>query len=455
MNFTAINPATEEKLVTYPGHTPQEVEAKLVQSQKAQAQWKTWSFRERGHVLKRVASILRRQKKKIGTLMTEEMGKPYTQSLAEIEKCVWACEHFAEHAEKYLQPEFVKTEATKSYVSFEPLGVVLGIMPWNYPLWQVFRFAAPTLMAGNGIMLKHASNVPGCALEIQEIFREAGAPKGLFATLLVDSKSALRLIDDPRVAAVSVTGSTSAGKQIASRAGANVKRCVLELGGSDPFIVLSKVSSVQECAENAVQNRIVNGGQSCIAAKRFLVPQKMAREFELEMKKRFAGLVVGDPFDSATQVGPLARGDLRDHLLEQMKRSVRMGAKVVAGGRKWRGKGYFFTPTLLGKIKPTMPVFSEETFGPLAGVMPYDYIRDAISMANATEYGLGASIWGVDAKQAEEYAHLLQSGNVFINTRVASDPRISFGGTKQSGLGKELGELGIKEFVNAKTIWIK
>ncbi len=454
MKFPVINPATEEVLVTYEGHSKEEIEVKLTQATKAQNTWKKFSFAERKRVMKRVANILRRKKQKFGTLITKEMGKPIAKSVSEIEKCAWSCEHFSENAEKYLQPIFVKTDAKKSYVSFEPLGIILGIMPWNYPFWQAFRFAAPTLMAGNGIILKHASNVPGCALAIQEVFHEAGVPKGLFATTLIDSKTALKLIDDKRIAGISVTGSTGAGKQIASRAGANIKKCVLELGGSDPFIVLGD-ASVQECAHSAVEGRIINAGQSCVAAKRFIVPQKMAHEFETCMKKEFESLAVGDPFDKNTQIGPLARADLREHLMMQMKQSIRMGAKVLTGNKPWRQKGYFFVPTLLGKIRPNMPVFSEETFGPLAGVMPYENVREAIGMANATEYGLGASIWSKDLRKAEELARKIQAGNVYINKNVASDPRIPFGGAKQSGLGKELGEMGIKEFVLAKTIWIK
>lgn len=455
MIFPAINPYTEKVLVEYPGHSKNEIESKLAQAVKAQKQWASWSFAERKRVLKKVASILRRRKDDLSFLMSEEMGKPITQSLSEVEKCAWTCDHFAEYAERYLEPIKVKTEAQKSYVTFEPMGVVLGIMPWNFPFWQVFRFAAPTLMAGNGIMLKHASNVPGCALEIQEIFHEAGVPKGLFGTLLVDSKTALHLIDDPRIVAVSVTGSTAAGKQIASRAGSNVKKSVLELGGSDPFVVLNKVESVQDCAHSAVQGRMINGGQSCIAVKRFIIPKNSSAEFGREMKKAMSELVVGDPMNKDTQIGPLARKDLVVHLRDQVSRSTRMGAHVLFRHLHTPKKGFFYPPTLLSRVQTTMPVFAEETFGPVAGIISADSPKHALELANQTEYGLGASIWTSDVKKAERFARLIQAGNVFINKNVASDARISFGGVKQSGFGKELGELGIKEFVNAKTIWIK
>lgn len=455
MKFPAIDPSTGETLVVYPGHSSNEVEVKLGNAAKAQKQWSAWSFSERKKIMKRVASILRRRKKEFATLMTEEMGKPIAQSIAEVEKCAWACEHFAENAEKYLQPIFVKTEAEKSYVSFEPLGVILGVMPWNFPFWQVFRFAAPTIMAGNGIVLKHARNVPGCGLAIQEIFREAGVPKGLFASLLINSKSALALISDSRIAGVSVTGSTAAGKQIAAAAGGEIKPCVLELGGSDPFVVLDKGISVQDCADLAVRGRIINGGQSCIAAKRFIVPHSIARAFEKEMARDMDALQMGDPMDSNTDVGPLARVDLREALRTQMRQSIRMGARILTKRKPRSGKGFFFPPTLLTRIKSEMPVFSEETFGPLGGVMPYQTIREAIALANATPYGLGASLWSRDVGNAEEWARHIQAGNVFVNKNVASDPRLPFGGTKRSGLGKEMGEIGIKAFVNAKTIWVK
>ncbi len=454
MNFPVIYPFDGKTLLTYPGHTPAEVEEKLVHVVRAQKQWKEWSFSERKRIMVKAASILLRKKKKYSTLISEEMGKPITQSEAEIEKSAWACEHFAEHAEKYLQPMNVRTEAKKSYVSFEPLGVILGIMPWNFPFWQVFRFAAPTLMAGNGIVLKHASNVPGSSLAIQEVFHEAGVPTGLFASLLIDSKTALVLIDDPRIAGVSVTGSTQAGKQIASRAGLNVKKCVLELGGSDPFVVLNPVESVQDCAHSAVQGRMVNGGQSCIAAKRFIVPKNISPEFAREMKKAMSELKVGDPMEPSTQVGPLARKDLVEHLRGQVSRSVRLGAHVLFKHPHTPKKGFFYAPTLLSRIRTDMPVFSEETFGPVAGIISADSPMHAVELANLSEYGLGSSIWSSDVKKAESFARRIRAGNVFVNKNVASDPRIAFGGTKQSGLGKELGELGIKEFVNAKTIWI-
>lgn len=455
MHFTAINPENEQKIAEYPGHSSKEIEAKLVQSVRAQKKWSEYSFADRKKSLIHVARNLRRRKNDYAFLMTEEMGKPISQSEREIEKCAWACEHFAGHAEKYLQPVRVRTEAKKSYVSFEPLGLILGIMPWNFPFWQVFRFAAPTLMAGNGILLKHASNVPGCSLAIQEAFHEAGVPTGLFASLLIDSKTALSLVDDSRISGVSVTGSTQAGKQIASRAGLSLKKCVLELGGSDPFVVLNPVKNVQDCAHSAVQGRMVNGGQSCIAAKRFIVPKNIAAEFSRGIKKSLSELKVGDPMDPSTQVGPLARKDLVEHLRGQVSRSIRMGAHVLFKHPHMPKRGFFYPPTLLSRIRTDMPVFSEETFGPVAGIISADSPTHAIELANLSEYGLGASIWSSDVKKAETMAHRVHSGNVFVNKNVTSDPRIAFGGAKHSGIGKELGEMGIKEFTNAKTIWIQ
>lgn len=454
MKFPAINPATEEVLVTYTGHTPHEVDAKLTHAVKSQKVWKTFSFAERKRALFRVARLLRRNTRKYATLITEEMGKPITQSLAEVEKCAWACDYFASHAEKMLHPIQVKTEARKSFIAFEPMGVILGIMPWNFPFWQFFRFAAPTVMAGNAIILKHASNVPGCALALQEIFHEANVPHGLVSALLVDSKTALKLIDDPRIVGVSVTGSTNAGKQIAERAGMNIKKCVLELGGSDPFVVVGKPKDVQDYAHSAVQGRIINGGQSCIAAKRFIIPRKVVPEFEKHMTREFSSLNMGDPFHTDTEIGPLARSDLKIRLLAQIKKSIQMGARPLTKNTPWKGKGYYVQPTLLQKISPAMPVFSEETFGPLAGIMGYKTLPEAIALANATPYGLGASIWTTDLAHAEKIATRIQAGNIFINKNVTSDPRLPFGGVKESGLGKELGEMGIREFVNSKTTWI-
>lgn len=452
--FISFNPATEEKLIEYPGHSSIEVNDKLDQSVRAQKQWAHYSFAERARALRHIARTVRKRKNDYSFLITEEMGKPIMESLAEIEKCAWTCEHFADNGEKYLQPMNVKTDAKKSYVSYEPLGTILGIMPWNFPFWQFFRFAAPTLMAGNGIVLKHASNVPGCGMAIEQLFMDHDFPNGLVTTTLVDSKTALGMIDDPRIVGVSVTGSTSAGKQIAARAGMNVKKSVLELGGSDPFIVFSDVSSVQDCAHSAVRARTQNTGQSCIAAKRFIVMKKIALAFEGAMARAMDDLIMGDPLDKETQIGPLARSDLRENLVRQMAQSIRQGAQVRTTRKKSKGKGYFFPPTLLSKVKLSMPVFSEETFGPLAGVVSVDTAREAVELANHTPYGLGASLWTSDLKRAEELARHVESGSVFVNKIVASDPRIPFGGAKQSGLGKELGQLGIKEFVNAKIIWI-
>lgn len=454
MEFVSINPFTEKKEKSYKGHSLSECKKIISESGKEQKEWKNTSFTQRKKLLKKVAQALRKRKNEFGKLITTEMGKPITQAIAEIEKCALASDFYADNAKKFLEDEHVKTENKKSFARFEPLGVVLAIMPWNFPFWQVFRFAAPAIMAGNTGVLKHASNVPGCAIAIEEVFLEAGFPKNVFRTLLTDSKTAQGLISQKEISAVTVTGSTNAGSQIALEAGKNIKKCVLELGGSDPFIVLDDVD-VKECSQEAVNGRMVNMGQSCIAAKRFIVQEKILKEFEKEFAQKMESLSVGDPMDPKTQVGPLARKDLVNAVHEQMTRSVKMGAKVLAGGKKHSGKGFFFYPTVLGNVSVKMPVFSEETFGPLAGVMKAKNDLDAAMLANRSEYGLGASIWTKNPKRAEKLVPLIESGNVFVNKTVASDPRLPFGGIKKSGFGRELGVFGIREFTNVKTVVVK
>jgi len=454
MEFKSINPATDKIEKTYHGPSLDESLKEIEKTAFVQREWKKTDFSERAALMKKAAKVLREKKQEYGELMTREMGKPITQSTGEVEKCAWVCDFYAENAESYLEPQEVKTEAKRSYIRHDPIGVVLAIMPWNFPLWQVFRFAAPSLMAGNAGVLKHASNVPGSALAIQEVFALAGFPENLFKTLLVDSKTAGDLIDSKHIAAVTVTGSTGAGSKIAERAGRNIKKCVLELGGSDPFIALDDVD-VKTCSTQAVQGRIVNGGQSCIASKRFIVMEKIKEQFEREFVEHMSSLIVGDPMDPKTQVGPLARHDLLESIEDQLKRSVKMGAKILTGGKKIGNVGNFFEPTVLGDVTEQMPVFSEETFGPLTAIISAKNEMDAVRIANSSEFGLGASIWSKDSTRAEKLVPLIEAGAVFVNKIVLSDPRMPFGGIKMSGFGRELGSHGIKEFVNIKTVVVQ
>ncbi|TMB80727.1 MAG: NAD-dependent succinate-semialdehyde dehydrogenase [Chloroflexi bacterium] len=385
--------------------------------------------------------------------MTLEMGKPITEAKAEIEKCALGCDFFAENAERFLSPEIVKTTAQKSYVAYEPLGIVLAVMPWNFPFWQVIRFAAPAFMAGNAAILKHASNVPQCALAIEEAFRDAGFPDGLLRTLLLAGAQVEPVIADERIRAVTLTGSSATGARIAAAAGRALKKAVLELGGSDPFIVLAD-ADVANAAAIGVRARNQNAGQSCIAAKRFLVADPIGGEFEKRFVAGVEALRIGDPLDAKTQIGPLARADLRDNLERQVKESVQMGARLLTGGKRWGDRGAFYTPTVLADVTPDMPVFAEETFGPVAAIIRARDADEAIELANRTEYGLGANLWTRDTATAERLARRIESGQVFINGMVASDPRLPFGGVKHSGFGRELSAFGIREFVNIQTVWI-
>jgi succinate-semialdehyde dehydrogenase/glutarate-semialdehyde dehydrogenase len=379
------------------------------------------------------------------------MGKPIVEAEAEIEKCAWNCNFYAQHAARFLADEHVATNAAESFVAFEPLGVVLAIMPWNFPFLQAIRFAAPALMAGNGAVLKHASNVPGCALALEEIFRSAGLPEGLFRTILVPGSKVEPLIADARIAAVTLTGSSEVGEYVASAAGRQLKKQVLELGGSDPFIVLAD-ADLDAAVTTAVRARNQNNGQSCIAAKRFIVEERVADQFTEKFAATVKALHVGDPMQRETNVGPLARGDLRDTLSDQVARSLSSGAHAVVGGRSMNGKGYFYAPTVLDGVGEAMPVFREETFGPVAAVIRTSDPQDAVRLANDTQYGLGAALWTRDVQRGKELARHIEAGNVFINGMVTSDPRIPFGGIKRSGYGRELGSYGIKEFVNIQTI---
>ena len=449
----SVNPATGEIVETFAETTPQELERIVAAAHRAFLEWRDVAVSARTEPMRRAASLLRQRRADYARTMALEMGKPVAQGEAEVDKCVWVCEFYAEHAEPMLAVQPRRTDAAKSYVRFDPLGPVLAVMPWNFPFWQVFRFAAPALMAGNAGLLKHASNVPRCALQIEEVFREAGFPPGLFATALVGSAAVPGLIADPRIAAVTLTGSEHAGSQVAERAGRELKKTVLELGGSDPFIVLADVD-LAGAARAAADARLVNSGQSCIAAKRFIVVEAVAEEFVRAFADELRGRRMGDPLDAATQVGPQARVDLRDALHRQVEESMKRGARRVLGAEIPPGPGAFYPPTLLTAVDRGMPAFDEETFGPVAAVIRAKDDADAVRQANDSAFGLGASIWTQDRTRAEHLAARIEAGAVFVNGMVKSDPRLPFGGIKRSGYGRELSEFGIREFVNIKSVWI-
>jgi succinate-semialdehyde dehydrogenase/glutarate-semialdehyde dehydrogenase len=413
--------------------------------------WRRLDFAERATPMHRVGALLEERKDALALLMAREMGKPIAQGISEAEKCAWVCRHYAEHAHSFLVPEPIASDAAKSYAAFRPLGVVLGVMPWNFPFWQVFRFAAPALMAGNVGVSKHASNVPGCAVAIESIFEAAGFPRGAFRTLLIGSAEVRKVIEHRRVRAVTLTGSTPAGAAVAAVAGASIKKTVLELGGSDPYIVLDD-AEVDRAAAICVAARIVNSGQSCIAAKRFIVAASRADVFVEHFVSGMKAKRVGDPLDDATEIGPLARRDLRDELHRQVEASVARGAKVVVGGQIPGGPGAYYPATVLTGVAPGMAAYDEELFGPVAAVIEAGDEDDAIRIANDTSFGLGAAVFTQDRTRGERVARRLDAGAVFVNAQVASDPRMPFGGIKASGYGRELGAYGIKEFVNAKTV---
>jgi succinate-semialdehyde dehydrogenase/glutarate-semialdehyde dehydrogenase len=449
----SVNPATGAARAEHPDHDRGEIDRRLEAAGAAFSAWREVPAVARARLLVRVAATLRAGSREHARLMALEMGKPIAQAEAEVEKCAWVCEHYAEHGAAYLAPEPAATDAWRSHVRFDPLGVVLAVMPWNFPFWQVFRCAAPALAAGNAVVLKHASNVPGCAVALEQVFVDAGAPPGLFATLLAGSSEVERLVAHPAIAAVSLTGSEAAGRAVGQAAGRAIKPSVLELGGSDPFVVLDDADP-ETVAAQAVAARTINNGQSCIAAKRFIVADAVADRFERAMIDRTRALAVGDPLDRATQVGPLARADLRDELHDQVTRSLRAGARLGCGGRAIEGAGYFYAPTVLTGVRPGMAAFDEETFGPLAAVTRARDDAEAVALANRSGFGLGASVWTADPGRGEALAPRLEAGAVFVNGIVKSDPRLPFGGVKRSGYGRELAREGIRAFVNVKAVWI-
>jgi acyl-CoA reductase-like NAD-dependent aldehyde dehydrogenase len=447
------NPATNDVIATYEPHGEAGVGARLDAAVAAQRRWRTTSFAERGEKLRAAARYLREHKGELAMLATREMGKPIAESEAEVEKCAVSCDWFAANAERLLAPEEHPSSATRSYVAFRPLGVLLAIMPWNFPYWQVFRAAAPALMAGNVLVLKHAANVTGVALKIEEIFRASGFPDGAFTTLLVDSKKMEPIVLDERVAAVTLTGSEGAGSSVGAAAGKAIKKTVLELGGSDYFIVLAD-ADLEKAAEIGVKARFQNTGQSCIAAKRFIVEDAVYDRYAELFVEKTRALKAGDPTDRATQIGPLARADLRDALAEQVRDTVAAGAELLLGGEPLAGPGAFYAPTVVGGVRPGMRMAVEETFGPAAALMRARDAAHAVELANDSRFGLGGNLWTRDLAKAEALAAELESGNCFINGMTASDPRLPFGGVKKSGLGRELSEFGIREFVNVQTVWI-
>ena len=453
MALQSINPATEELLATFEEFSPVQLDRALDRAVQAFDRWRWVSFAERGGLMRSAAGHLREKKAQLAGLITTEMGKPIVEAEAEIEKCSWNCDFYADNAEQFLAPQSTPSSAAESYVAFEPLGPVLAIMPWNFPFWQVLRFAAPTLMAGNTALLKHASNVSQCALAIEETFLAAGFPEGIFQTLLGSGQQTEALIGDPRIRAVTLTGSDSTGSKVGAASGRALKKSVLELGGSDPFIVLAD-ADIAAAAETGVRARNQNTGQSCIAAKRFIVVDSAADEFEQRFIEGVAQLRVGDPLQRETQIGPLARGDLRDSLDDQVRRSVDQGSHLALGGHRMEGRGYFYAPTALTQVTPEMAAAREETFGPVAALIRARDADEAISVANESPFGLGASLWTRDIDRARALAKEVQAGSVFVNGMVASDPRLPFGGIKRSGYGRELSEFGIREFVNIQTVWI-
>ena len=452
----SINPATGELVAEFDTWDQATLDDVVTQAGYEFADWsKLTPLEDRVALLKRLGDVLMDDQSLLAELITLEMGKLYSEALAEVEKCALLCDYYAEHAEKFLADEPVESDASRSYVAYLPLGVVLGVMPWNYPFWQVFRFAVPTVTAGNIALLKHASNVPQCALAIEEVFRKAGYPDGIFTNLMIGSDKVESVIRHPMVKAVSLTGSEPAGRKVASVAGEELKKTVLELGGSDAFIVLDN-ADIKQAVAGAVKGRFLNAGQSCIAAKRFIVDSMIADDFTAQFQAAIEDqFVAGDPMDKKTTLAPMARQDLLDELHQQVMKSVELGAKIVTGGYQLDRPGYYYAPTILTNVTSNMPAYNEEFFGPVAIVLKASEPAHALGLANATDFGLGGSIWGNDIATAETMARGMESGATFINSSTFSDPRLPFGGVKNSGYGRELSAQGIREFTNIKTIWVK
>jgi len=455
MNLTSVNPVNGKVLKKYHAHTARQVEQKIAQTHKAWLKWRNSPREERNKLLTNMAVVLQTRKSEFAILMAHEMGKPVNQGAAEIEKCAAVCEYYAENASKYLNDQIIETDASKSFVTFQPIGVVLAIMPWNFPFWQVFRFLAPALAAGNCSVLKHASNVPGCAVAIEEVVHQAGFPDYVFQSLMVNNTMVESIIENPLIQAVTLTGSTNAGKMVAQKAGSLIKKTVLELGGSDAYVVLSD-ADLEQAAEICVNSRVINSGQSCIAAKRFIVVKSVEKEFTRLFLNKMKAKKLGDPLDVNTAIGPQARIDLRNQLHEQVKLSIKKGARCILGGSLPKGKNAFYPATILTKVKAGMPAFDEELFGPVASIIVAKDESDAIHKANNSAFGLGSAIFTKDKVKGERIAATqLQTGSCFVNSLVKSDPQLPFGGIKQSGYGRELGMFGIHEFVNIKTVFIQ
>jgi succinate-semialdehyde dehydrogenase / glutarate-semialdehyde dehydrogenase len=452
----SINPYTGEVIKEFELLSEEQINDDITLSRKAFTEWRDTPVSKRENLLRQLAEQLRSEKRMYAELMTREMGKPIRESLAEVEKCAWLCDYYAESAAAFLEPEELRTEAAKSYISFQPLGIVLAIMPWNFPFWQAFRFGIPAVSAGNVAVLKHASNVPMCALSIEDAFRKAGFPDHVFKTLLIDAKDALRLIDEDRVDAVSLTGSNKAGQEVGAHAGAKIKKLVLELGGSDPFIVLDD-SDIERASRMAASARMINTGQSCIAAKRFIVQESVADEFKKHFVIRLRELKIGDPMDETTDIGPVARTDILLSLNSQLRDAKSKGAEIEQVEHHFEAgsKGLFFAPCVVYNPTKGMKVLTEEVFGPIAPVIVVKDDDEAVRAANDTDFGLGASIWSNDRDRAERIASRLEVGTVAINDMVKSDPRLPFGGIKKSGFGRELSHYGLKEFVNIKSVVVR
>jgi len=454
MAIATINPATGQTIKTFEALTDAQVDQKIQKATETFLSFRKLSFADRGRMMNRAAEILESEKETLAKLMTTEMGKTFRSAVDEAVKCAWVCRYYAENAERFLADEVVETPASRSFIRYQPMGVVLVIMPWNYPFWQVFRFIAPGLMAGNVGILKHASNVPQCALKIEEILLKAGFPEGAFQTLLIGSSQVDRILDDPRVAAATLTGSEGAGVQVGSGAAKRIKKVVLELGGSDPFIVMPS-ADLEQAVATGIKARTANNGQSCIAAKRFIVADQIADKFQREFVAQMEKLKLGDPFDEKTDVGPLANAEAVTSLQADVQASVKAGAKVLTGGKPADRPGSFYLPTVLTDIPKDSPAYREELFGPVASIFRVKNVDEAIRVANDVRFGLGASAWSNDKTEQDRFINELEAGMVFINQMVFSDPRVPFGGVKRSGVGRELSTYGIREFTNVKTVWVK